>query len=48
METYWYCKKNSIIENYLNPDVNPARHPAFKNSVQGGENGKVEVGVVFS
>jgi len=24
METYWCCKNNSIIDNYLNPDFNPA------------------------
>jgi len=27
METYWCCEKNSIIDNYLNPDFNPALVP---------------------
>jgi len=30
METYWCCKKNSIIDNYLNPDFNPALVPCIK------------------
>jgi hypothetical protein len=48
METYWCCKKNSIIENYLNPDFNPARHTAFKNSVISGKNGKGVEGAFIS
>jgi len=30
METYWCCKKNSIIDNYLNPDFYPALIPCIK------------------
>jgi hypothetical protein len=30
MITYWCCKKNSIIDNYLNPDFNPALVPCIK------------------
>jgi hypothetical protein len=30
METYGCCKKNSIIDNYLNPNFNPALVPCIK------------------
>jgi len=30
METYWCCKDNSIIDNYLKPDFNPALVPCIK------------------
>jgi hypothetical protein len=30
METYWCCKKNSIVDNYLKPDFNPALVPCIK------------------
>jgi len=31
METYWCCKKNSIIDNYLKPDFNPALIPCIQD-----------------
>ena len=31
METYWCCKKNSIIDNYINEDFNPALVPCIKD-----------------
>jgi hypothetical protein len=34
MEKYWYCKKNSIIDNYLKPDFNPALLPCIKEKCQ--------------
>jgi hypothetical protein len=37
METYW-CWKNSIIENYLKPDFNPALVPCIKSECPKGEN----------
>jgi hypothetical protein len=30
METYWCCKDNSIIDNYLKPDHNPALVPCIQ------------------
>jgi hypothetical protein len=48
METYWCCKNNSIIDNYLNPDFNPVLVPCIKKSVQGGKNGNAVEGVFFS
>jgi hypothetical protein len=30
MESYWCCKKNTIFNNYLNPDFNPALVPCIK------------------
>jgi len=30
METYWCCKNNSIIDNYLKPDFNHALVPYIK------------------
>ena len=30
METYWCCKNNSIIHNYLKPDINHALVPCIK------------------
>jgi hypothetical protein len=48
METYWCCKKNSIIDNYLKPDFTLPWCPALKNSVHGGKNGKIMAGVFLS
>jgi len=30
METYWCCKKNSIIDNHMKPYVNLALVPCIK------------------
>jgi len=32
METYWCCKNNSIIDNYLKPDFNYALVPCIKEA----------------
>jgi hypothetical protein len=48
METYWCCKNNSIIDNFLNPDFNPALMLCIKENVRGGENGKTAEVTFFS
>jgi hypothetical protein len=35
METFWCCEKNPIIDNYQNPDFNPALVPCIKEQCQG-------------
>jgi hypothetical protein len=48
METYWCCKNNSIINNYLNPDFNPALVPSTGPACPKWGSGKVVVGVFMS
>jgi hypothetical protein len=41
METYWCSMNNSIIDNFLKTDFNPALVPAPNMNARNGENGKV-------